>query len=88
MQESVDSLLRIYQRALSQLGSLDRGIEEQLKRIVTAALEGGLPTARDLALLEGLRSERDQARGSLRDAEQTIFNNLLAQLGVSSDPAK
>jgi hypothetical protein len=39
-------------------------------------------------LLEGLRSERDQARGSLRDAEQTIFNNLLAQLGVSSDPAK
>jgi hypothetical protein len=87
MEESTDLLLRLYQSARAQLQSIDAGIEEHLKKLLASGSVTS-PTARDVAFLEGLRSERDEAGAGLRRAEERLFNHLISQLGLTSDPAK
>lgn len=81
MEDSAGLLLQVYERALEQLRAFDARIAEQLGSLIGTH---AIPTARDVAFLEGLRRERDEALSRLRDAEASLFNYLLTRLGLSS----
>lgn len=80
MEESTDLMLRVYERASQELRSFDARIGEHLSRLLEAH---GILAVRDLAFLEGLRSERDEAFDALREAETSLSNYLLSRLDVS-----
>lgn len=84
MEDSDQLLFKVYERALEHLRAFDARIAEQFDRLISANATVG---ARDLAFLEGLRKERDEALAALQDAESAVFNYLLSHLGLSSSAA-
>jgi hypothetical protein len=86
MQQPEQLLLHAYERALARLQALESEICQQLTGAIDAQGKQA-STLRQLALLEGLRHERNDARAETQRAEAALINHLGARLGIPPDPA-
>jgi hypothetical protein len=80
-------MLQEYERAKARFQSLENDLHEHLKRLLAPAEGSGAPTMRQLAFIEGLRSERDQAWDRLKVLERGLFNAAAARTGILPEEA-
>jgi hypothetical protein len=84
MQQPDLSRLENYEQVVTRLLALQRDIARHL-RDASAVGDGISPLAvRGLALLEGLRSERDGLLTELHHLEVELFNHLMSSLNSNS----
>jgi hypothetical protein len=85
MQHLESSSLPAYQRALARLHELEEDFLQHLTKIHELTNGDGEPTLRQLAFLEGLRRERDDARLAAHRAENEVINRISSALGIPPD---
>ena len=81
------ALLQAYKRAAERLQDVERQVHQSLLNFFEPSEYSALPTLRQLAFLEGLRRERDDAYEVAQRAEADLVDKILSRLGIPPDLA-
>lgn len=88
MPQSQSPLLHAYEFALTGLRRVEDDLLRHVEKILALADESETPTLRQLAFLEGLRRERDEAMAAVQQAEAALLNHISSLFGIPPDVVK
>jgi hypothetical protein len=82
MHEPESPSIQAYERPVTRLQALEHEVFTAFMSLLQASDPDVRPRMRQLAFLEGLRRQRDDAREVLRKVEADLFARIASQLGI------